>query len=341
MKQITIIFASLACLLLMTQVGFAQQTQGVEAAVNKAFPKEATVPMVRFVPPNTEETLNKIGKFFFGGPLTAEMAEEDTGRYLYFTDEYSRLWYYPMSGAFEWVRIEPPIKAEFDTSDENIDKFQDLALVVIKAIRGDISHPMESIEFERNSRVHAFTGTYASEGNDIEHFVRRVDVRFRQTIAGMPVFQGSWAVVSFCGDTEICGVKVLLRDIAEVAEHEILPIEKVTSGLLTFASELDGRYYVSHVDQSIEPIVGYITRAESYLQMAAAPMLIIPVCQSLLTATGTGCEMKSSIAQPLVDDYEILEGAFAAKTVYEEGEIQKVIKPSHCEDSSEAPECAP
>gem|GEM_PF-1213972 len=341
MKKTTILLLFFACFLI-THTASAQDSLGIEAAVIGAFPKETTVPVVQFAPPDTEYSLNRLGSFFFGSPLTADSAEEDVGRYLYFSDDNSKLWYYPMSGAFDWIRTNPPVAVEFDTSDDNVKELQDVALSVLMEIRGQAGHPMESIEFEKTSKVVAYTGTYGADGKDTERFVRQVDVRFRQSIAGMPVFHGSWAVVSFCGDMEICRVRVLLRDVMEVAESNILPVETVTSMLLSSASQLDGPYYVSSVDKSREPVIGYVTRSESYLQTGAAPILLIPVCQTRVTSKTQDCENQSSIAHPLVGDYEAIEGAFRAKTKHREsGDLQIIERPSHCGNSFEGRECAP
>ncbi len=341
MNKTTFLLLFSACLLI-THTASAQDSLGIEAAVVGVFPTESTVPVVHFAPPDTEYSLNRLGSFFFGSPLTADSAEEDVGRYLYFSDDNSKLWYYPMSGAFDWIRTNPPIAVEFDTSGDNVKELRDVALSVLMAIRGQASHPMESIEFEKTSKVVAYTGTYGADGKDTERFVRQVDVRFRQAVAGMPVFHGSWAVVSFCGDMEICRVKALLRNVAGVVESDILPIKTVTSMLLSSASELDGPYYVSSVDKSSEPVIGYVTRSESYLQMGAAPILLIPVCQTRVTSQTQDCENQSSIAQPLVGDYEAIEGAFRPKTKHKESaDIQIIERPSHCGDYSEGRECAP
>lgn len=343
MKQISALLACLCCSLFLTRTGFAQEVQSLESAVFESYPKQTTVPVVSFASPNTEDALKKIGAFFFGGPLTADMAQEDTGRYLYFTDDNSKLWYYPMSGAYDWVRTNPPVGVEFDTSDENIEGIKEIALSVLKDIRGQAGHPMESLNFVKISKVRAYTGTFASEGKDAEFFVRRVDVKFRQLIAGLPVYHGSWAVVSFCGDMEICRVRVLLRDVADVVESDVLPVETVASMMLSSASELDGPYYVNDVDQTREPIIVYSTRSESYRQTGAAPMLVIPVCKSVVTSKVADCEMRSSVAQPLVDGYEVIEGASRAKTRHKDSpeDLVAVQKPSNCEDSVEGPECAP
>ncbi len=285
-----------------------------------------------------------MGKLFFAVPLSADQALVDVGRYLYFEDEYSKLWFYPASGAFEWRRKNVPDRVDFETNEDVPEDLREMAASLITETLGTESHPAVTIRYEDSRKVVVHSGTTASGGLDYDVFVRRVDLVFRQSIAGFPVVKGASAVVSFCGSMEICRVEVLMREVEDVSFINGISQNDAVEILNKQAGLADGSYHVSGLDDSREAVMGFALRSNSYYQRGAALWVFVPVIKSGYGVKSAQRHTSSDIGTPVVSDFGRIEGARRMETTWSAiPNSEQIIPelPEECVYGSNSDECAP
>ena len=320
----------------------AQELDTIDNLVLELNNTLSEIHVVEFAPVNLERDLIFLGRYFFGESLTKEMAEVDTDRYLYFNSGYSKLWYYPASGAFEWVRTDPPVALNIELNDEAILALNMQAMNVINTLRRNTPHPEETLEFAKVSKVTVHSGQLDTGDTPARTWLRRVEVKFQQKLSSIPNYAGHRVSVSFCGDMAICRIKMHLRPIVQINTVEPVPVPELQSRIRSSFSEEDGPYYVDHIDSEKAPRIGYNVYSKSYSQKAAVPHIMVPVCLSQGGYHSSGCEVRSIVATPLVDEAETLVMAHRVETKRNvKSELILLKRPPICDQFPDRKECAP
>jgi hypothetical protein len=153
---------------------------------------------------------------------------------------------------------------------------------------------------------------------------------------------GQYTSVSFCGDMEICGVKVLLRNIKTVRHVDRLSPNEIVGLMKSSASSIGEQYYVVDVDSQRNSVVGFTTASKDFYQEGVAPHLILPVCASKIDVKMPACSIQTEISATLVRDGDSFGKPRFSAVKYNESRTLSIIeRPVICESLPNSKECAP
>lgn len=328
---------------MISQRAFALDLPYLNETIHMAVDTENTLPAIRFLSPSTDKNLAILGKVFFGFPLRTDMAQLDNGRYLYFKGKASELWYYPYSGAVEWKKQRDYKKISFDISNDSLLRLSNTAFQIISILRGGHLFPGEEVSFVRYEKKVTSTGTFSANESEPVESIGAVQLKYQQRVFGVPIDGGSYALVTFCGDEEVCGIEILMREIESVTDISYISSNEILTNLDVHSQDLKSKFFINAIDMSKNAVIVYPGYSKSSRQMGAVPALLIPVCIANEDDKESTCERSDALRSYLVgnpDDFEQTERAVPIFHVSPNGAVP-LMAPEHCTRANSDAECAP
>ena len=224
-----ILILSIVSLVVPAEVISAPQYSGLEQFVNAVNMPSDAVDVIAFDHPNISADLSRLTKKLLGVKLTQEEAHTNNGIILYFERNGAKLWYYTISGYYEWrgPGYSTLTWGPTDPTEANIDKLDEKAR---EFIRDNTNYSPAKTSLVRTDV--RYKTRYYGDANETTREIGAVVLSYGRNVGDLPLVGGDYAHVYFGNDGLIVGVDVMLREITNIKGSSKKPKSKILKKLL-------------------------------------------------------------------------------------------------------------